>query len=103
MPRPVYEQVIVSTQSVTPIGQAFAINNARFTNGVFLVEFHTFLDRLYYVQYRDSLEQQQWSTALPPILGTGRKIQWIDNGPPKTISHPTNQSSRFYRGLLLPY
>jgi len=34
--------------------------------------------------------------VFPPLYGTGGHLQWIDNGPPKTVSPPVNDA-RFYR------
>jgi len=48
------------------------------------------------VQYCSALGEG-WSTAAGTITGTGGMVQWIDNGPPKTDSHPSTKPSRFYR------
>jgi hypothetical protein len=69
-------------------------------NGTFLVEFLTTSNRLYYVQYSSDL--MTWKNAEPAIVGTGTRIQWIDNGQPKTDSLPSTQAARFYRVILLP-
>lgn len=75
----------------------------RFANGTFLVEFPSQLGVTYYVQYAatpaDLATNAQ--TVLPPINGTGAHIQWIDDGPPKTDSPPTN-GSRFYQVITWP-
>jgi hypothetical protein len=68
----------------------------------FLVEFLTQTNFHYYVQYADHAEDfattNRVRTALPAVLGTGSKVQWLDNGPPKTDSLPTN-GGRFYHVL----
>jgi hypothetical protein len=33
-------------------------------------------------------------------VAQANKAQWIDDGPPKTMSHPNTVPSRFYRVLL---
>ncbi len=73
---------------------------SRFTNGTYLVEFNTQPGLSYYVQYADTMSNLTANplTALPAIGGTGGRVQWIDNGPPKTLSAPTN-AERFYRVL----
>ena len=78
----------------------FTITTNRFVNGTFLIEFGTLLDRFYYVQYAATTDALQTNalTVLPPVRGTGSRVQWTDNGPPKTASPPTN-GSRFYRVL----
>jgi hypothetical protein len=88
---------------VPPAGSAVAVTRALFTNGVFLIEFNTILNRHYYVQYADTpgdlVNNATVQTAFPFVNGTGSRVQWTDNGPPKTASLPTN-GSRFYRVLL---
>jgi hypothetical protein len=66
----------------------------------FLIEFASFSNRVYYVQYTAGF--QLWQTVQPAITGTGTKIQWIDDGQPKTESAPAVSSRRFYRVILLP-
>jgi len=73
------------------------------TGGV-LLEFPTLTNFSYYIRYSDSLNDFSAQdntnsvirTARPAILGNGRKVQWLDNGLPRTESAPTN---RFYRVL----
>jgi hypothetical protein len=66
----------------------------------FLVEFLSAINRSYYIQY--SSDFRQWLTARPAISGTGTRIQWIDNGEPKTQSAPAVTPARFYRVILVP-
>ena len=69
-------------------------------DGSFMLEFRSLASRNYFVQYTSSL--QGWRTVVPPVAGTGSSVQWIDNGPPKTESLPSQTSSRIYRVLLAP-
>jgi hypothetical protein len=69
-------------------------------NKNFLVEFNTRSNRVYYVQYGTNFFD--WKTVTPAIVGTGSRIQWIDNGQPKTDASPATRTSRFYRVILLP-
>jgi hypothetical protein len=85
--------------AATGIGQHID-RGVMLNNGTFLVEFLTMSNRLYYVQYSSDL--MNWKTAQPAIVGTGTRIQWIDNGQPKTESAPSTQPVRFYRVILLP-
>lgn len=75
------------------------------TPGVFLVEFLTQAGRLYYVQYADTpdglADTSRLKTAFPPVKGTGSRVQWTDNGPPRTDSPPV-AGARFYRVLETP-
>jgi hypothetical protein len=72
----------------------------RLSNGTFLIEFNSLLNRTYYVQYTKNLTD--WKTVTPTLTGTGTRIQWIDNGPPKTEADPAGELCRFYRVLMLP-
>jgi hypothetical protein len=72
----------------------------RMANGDFLLEFESLASRIYFVQY--SMDMQSWKTAWPSVAGTGNRIQWIDNGAPRTESAPTGQACRFYRIVLAP-
>ena len=73
------------------------------TGGV-LLEFPTLTNFSYYIRYSDSLNDFSAQdntnsvirTARPAFKGNGRKVQWLDNGLPRTESAPTN---RFYRVL----
>jgi len=66
----------------------------------FLVEFLTVTNRLYSVQYSPDLSS--WQDAQPAVKGNGTRIQWIDDGEPKTVSDPDSVPARFYRVILLP-
>ena len=73
-----------------------------FGNGAALCEFRTVAGKAYYVQY--SADLTTWTTALPAVMGNANWIEWLDNGPPKTISLPANAlgGHRFYRVLRAP-
>jgi len=69
-----------------------------------VLEFPTLTNFSYYVRYSDSLtnfsaqntNSTEILTASPAFRGNGRRVQWLDNGPPRTQAVPTN---RFYRIL----
>ena len=73
------------------------------TNGQFLsegrltIEFITVPGHTYVVQYLTNVASLQWQTAVPPIVAGGTKTQWIDSGPPKTVSPPGGLGLRIYR------
>jgi hypothetical protein len=71
----------------------------RLPDGNVLLEFNTARQRIYFVQY--STNRMEWKTSLPPIKGTGGRVQWIDNGPPKTETRPATQTPRHYRVIRL--
>jgi len=53
----------------------------------------------YYIQYADTLEGP-WRTSAVTVEGTGSREVWMDDGPPKTIIHPSEVEDRFYRIVL---
>jgi probable HAF family extracellular repeat protein len=71
----------------------------RLPSGGFLLEFVSQPGRSYEVQYGEDVEN--WKAASPPVSGNGTRVQWVDNGPPKTDSRP-GSGARFYRVVLLP-
>ncbi len=77
------------------------ITTNRYINGTFIIEFPTVDGYHYYVQYDRNPSFTNVLTVFPPVIGTGSRVQWIDDGPPKTISPPVN-GSRFYRVLQNP-
>ncbi len=83
--------------NLTPV----AITTNRYVNGTFMIEFFTHAGYRYYVRYADSASFTNALTVFPPVAGTGSRVQWIDDGPPKTVSPPLN-GSRFYRVLQNP-
>ena len=65
-----------------------------------LIEFQSILGRSYTIQY--SGDGVNFTNAQPSIIAPADRVQWIDDGPPKTISPPASAPSRFYRVLLNP-
>ena len=68
----------------------------------FLVEFPSIAGRTYTVLYRDESILGNERAVLPPIVAAGDRVQWIDDGPPKTISRPASVGARFYRVIQNP-
>jgi hypothetical protein len=69
-------------------------------DGTFLLEFAAAPGQVYYIQYSDDF--RNWQTVTPSITTDANRIQWIDNGPPKTQSRPTASLTRFYRVITAP-
>jgi hypothetical protein len=67
-----------------------------------LLEFKTVSGAAYYVQYSPDLTT--WFTAQPAVAGNDNWIEWLDIGPPKSRSLPTEDLTgrRFYRVLRVP-
>jgi hypothetical protein len=94
-------EVVDLASPLEPLGTPQDIaRSLRLDDGSYLIDFRTLTNRTYYVQYSSDLTA--WKTALPPLSGTGSGRQWVDNGPPKTDSHPLTKTNRFYRILLAP-
>lgn len=72
----------------------------RLEDGSIRLRFSSDLNRSYYIQYTDNLAE--WKTALPAVTGTGGIAEWLDDGPPKTESHPSTASARSYRVVFAP-
>ena len=65
-----------------------------------MIEFASLAGQTYAVQY--SADLVVWKTAVPFLVATATRQQWLDDGAPKTESKPTETSKRFYRVVLLP-
>jgi len=86
--------------TVTATGSVLAINSTNLINGRFLIEFTATPGRTYAVQYSSNL--LNWVTATPNIVAPANRVQWYDDGPPKTESLPSSVGSRFYQVIELP-
>jgi uncharacterized repeat protein (TIGR01451 family) len=73
----------------------------RLANGNMLIEFPTTVGRSYSVVY-SSNGSLPGTIAPPSIVAVGNRMQWIDYGPPTTISAPTNAAARLYRVIQNP-
>jgi hypothetical protein len=93
----------VPTNNVTlPPGggaNAFSITSSKqLTNGNFLIVFQSTAGNRYTVLYSaDPTFTTNIMTAQPSIVAPANWVQWIDDGPPKTISKPTSSPARYYK------
>jgi hypothetical protein len=100
IPQPAFVPQDTDPIAVTASGSPINIDrNVQFENGRFLIEFSATPGRHYAVQY--SSDMTSWKTANPTLTAPSNRVQWYDDGPPKTESKPTT-GSRFYRVVLLP-
>ena len=67
-----------------------------------LIEWPAITNRTYTVVYSDNVSFSNAMIAPPSIVAPANDMEWIDYGPPTTVSAPTNASSRFYRVFLNP-
>lgn len=65
-----------------------------------LIEFTSVPGSLYEIQY--SHDATSWKVSPVKVRAAGNRVQWIDRGPPRTDSPPSDQSSRFYRVREIP-
>jgi hypothetical protein len=70
------------------------------SNGNILIQFPATLGKTYTVVYSDNVLFSNAMIAPPSFTATENPVQWIDYGPPATISAPANTSNRFYRVIL---
>jgi uncharacterized repeat protein (TIGR01451 family) len=71
-------------------------------NGEMLVEFPVLTNRTYTVVYSDNASFSNVMIAPPSIQTLANRVQWIDYGPPTTISLPASVNARFYRVIQNP-
>jgi uncharacterized repeat protein (TIGR01451 family) len=94
----------------TPPAATSASTNVNITrivklpNGNMLIEWPAITNRTCTVVYSDNVSFSNALMAPPSIVVAApvNEVQWIDYGPPATVSAPTNASARFYRVLLNP-
>ena len=101
IPQPAFAVQEAAPVTSTPAGPILAIDRSvQLQSGRFLIEFSTTPGRRYAVQYSTNLTS--WITVIPSITAPANKVQWYDDGPPKTQSKPGAVGSRFYRVVELP-
>jgi uncharacterized repeat protein (TIGR01451 family) len=72
------------------------------SDGSMLLEFAALTNRTYTVVYADTLLFSNALIAPPSIVAPANGVQWIDYGPPATVSVPAGRGARFYRVFLNP-
>jgi len=94
-------QPVPSSSATQRNGAAVAIERvACLADGTILIEFPVVPGQAYYIQYCEDL--LDWRTVTPGIRSDANRIQWIDNGAPKTESFPAGRLCRFYRVITSP-
>ena len=89
--------------AVTTMSTNFNISRIiKRANGSILIEWPSVTNRTYTVVYSDNVMFSNAMIAPPSIIAPANKTQWVDYGPPTTVSHPTNEPMRFYRIFLNP-
>jgi hypothetical protein len=67
-----------------------------------LIEFESVPDHAYLILYSDTADFANALIAQPPVIAPANRVQWIDDGPPKTISRLGPGVTRFYRVIETP-
>ncbi len=104
--RQVTAQPSYSAQSIDPVdpavsaGTRIEVTATQWTGNRLLIAFTSVPGRRYIVEYSSDLSH--WKQALPAITAAGTKVQWYDDGPPKTETMPTQADARYYRVIELP-
>jgi hypothetical protein len=103
LPTPTLQAQVVraatATEPPSP-NTALSIDRVMVTQGRLLLEFTAEPGRLYALQY--SSDMVNWRTAVPFLTAPANRVQWFDDGPPKTESKPEEIGLRLYRVLALP-
>jgi len=71
-------------------------------NGDMLIEWPAITNRTYTVVYSGNVLFSNAMIAPPSIVAPANDVEWIDYGPPTTVSKPANASARFYRVFQNP-
>ncbi|HEY6170224.1 MAG TPA: tandem-95 repeat protein, partial [Verrucomicrobiae bacterium] len=75
--------------------------DSRFSPARFVIEWTSVPGKTYTIIYRDSLDSP-WLVATPTVTASANRVQWYDDGPPKTVSPPFQGVNRFYRVIANP-
>ncbi len=66
------------------------------------LEFSATAGQRYTIYYSGDTSFTNAQAAQPSIVADGSRVQWIDSGPPKTSSAPSNSPARYYRVIATP-
>jgi uncharacterized repeat protein (TIGR01451 family) len=81
----------------TTNGASITLHLVNVSGSRVLLEFPSTPGKTYRIVYSADPAFTTPLLAEPPIVAPADKTQWIDEGPPKTISLPGTSASRFYR------
>ncbi len=99
---PQYEIELLPVPETEPASAATGIpvtRNQMLSNGDYLIEIASTPGAVYAVEY--SHDMTTWMRVVPRVTAPANRLQWIDNGPPKTASHPSAVPARYYRFVLI--
>ncbi len=94
--QPEFQIELVDSTGEDFVDAGIALNRvASRPNGDKLLEFVSIVGGVYTIQY--SADGENWISVVPDVIAGSNVTQWVDNGPPKTSSHPSTTGNRFYR------
>jgi len=102
--QPTYFPTVIIPPVSRPQGGLLSVDRALLLqNGRVLIEFSAKAGKRYVVQYNtNGTDTTTWLTADPAITAGANRVQWLDDGPPKTVSPPGGVGNRLYRVVELP-
>ncbi|MDP7308557.1 MAG: DUF11 domain-containing protein, partial [Roseibacillus sp.] len=93
---PEFEIELLDAAEVTTSAEGIDLNRiALLPNRDTLLEFTSIVGDTYTIQFSENGED--WIDVVPDVIAGANVTQWVDNGPPKTASHPRTTENRFYR------
>ncbi|HTG45930.1 MAG TPA: hypothetical protein VK633_15530, partial [Verrucomicrobiae bacterium] len=91
-------RTITVLPAVPVIDRSAQIN--RLGGGSISVDFNSVSNEPVKIEYSDDFKT--WKPAAPSQNGTGGPLSYLDDGPPKTATHPKESQQRFYRLIFGP-
>jgi len=87
-----------------PVSRIVRIGFTNLNNGRILLEWPATAGAQYQVIYDEQVGFGEAKGSLPLVAtpSQANRVQWLDYGPPRTLSAPSNAPSRFYRVIKLP-
>ena len=102
--RPVGSTAVITVEDATtavPFTQPLLLRDPTLHgDGSWTLRFDPEPNRRYFIEYSGDLTS--WTRVPQGVVGTGGSVLWEDNGPPKTVSLPGADATRYYRLVQVP-
>jgi uncharacterized repeat protein (TIGR01451 family) len=92
----------VDTNAAAGVVTDRAFMDMRLAEPRFVIEWTSVPGTTYTILYSDGSPSGPWFVATPTVTAMNNRVQWYDEGPPKTASKPASVSSRYYRIIANP-